>query len=79
MKSYKVSFISILIFISLITASCSEIGTNSETFIVSKVYVKNVRSYDYHLKPTSGLGTLIINSKKFYNLGDTLEIVSKKK
>jgi len=54
--------------------SCSEIGTNSETFTVAKVYVKGVDNYDYQLKPTKGLGVLIITSKNFYNLGDTLTI-----
>ena len=54
--------------------SCSEISTKSEAFTVTKVYVKGINNYDYKLKPVKGLGVLVITSKNFYNLGDTLTI-----
>jgi len=52
---------------------CSELSPNTETFVIRKM-----KSYDelyrYELLPTEGQGILYINSKHFYNVGDTLTL-----
>ena len=52
---------------------CSELSPNSEKFVVRKMK-KYDELYRYELLPTKGKGILFINSKHFYNVGDTLAL-----
>ena len=68
-KSYTLYILLALVFL----VGCSELSPNTETFVIRKM-----KSYDelyrYELLPTEGKGILYINSKHFYNVGDTLTL-----
>ncbi len=75
MKRFKtlISYTLYTLLALVFLVGCSELSPNNETFVVRKM-----RSYDeiyrYELLPTKGKGILFINSKYFYNVGDTLTL-----
>ena len=69
LKSYTLYTLLALVFL----AGCSELSPNSEKFVVRKMK-KYDELYRYELLPTKGKGILFINSKNFYNVGDTLTL-----
>jgi hypothetical protein len=54
--------------------SCSEIGPNSNEFVVYKMHKYNAYNYTYRLKPTKGKGKLFINTSDIFKVGDTLKL-----
>lgn len=69
LKSYTLYTLLALVFLF----GCSELSPNSEKFVVRKM-TKYDELYRYELLPTKGKGILFINSKYFYNVGDTLTL-----
>jgi len=68
LKTYTIY--TILIFF---LTGCSELYPNNEFFVVVSMK-SNSKTYSYRLLPTKGKGAIFINSKNFYNVGDTLTL-----